>query len=130
MPTLHVFKSTLPSINYIFKDGRQAVFTHGMYTTDNQKFIDELNEEIAAGHPHIVVDPDKRTMDSSELDPIANLRERLRAEILAEMEKASDPSNDMGKSEPAKLGAANSMDVASAAMGGAATVRIIKAPAA
>jgi hypothetical protein len=119
MSTLHQFKSTYPHINYIFKNGKQAIFVNGVYRTDVQWEIDELMHEISLGHPHIAVDAEAPTIDSEMIDPMNALRAKIIAEFLAKEAKATDPNNDMGNTDPnAKLMPGNSRDISEAASGG------------
>lgn len=96
MSTLRVFKATLPSVNYIFKNGKPAIFVNGMYTTDVPFEIEELDAEIATRHPHIFIDESMREIDSAKVDPIAALREKIIAEYKAKMEAATAHDNDLG----------------------------------
>jgi len=113
-----VFKATLPSVNYIFRNGKPAIFINSRFATAIQTEIDELEAEIAAGHPHLFIDEAEKTIDAKLIQPMEALREKLRAEIMAEMAKAVDPTNDMGTSEQGPLKPANSQDIATAAEGG------------
>lgn len=130
MSTLRVFKATLPSVNYIFKNGKPAIFVQGVYTTDVVSEIEELDAEIAARHPHIFIDAAMREIDSSAVDPIAALREKIIAEYKATMASATSLDNDMGKSNQGPLKPASSVDVAAATAGGSGegfAARILKA---
>lgn len=116
MATLHVFKSTLPYVNYVFTDGKVAHFMGGTYLTSSQKEIDELNKEIADGHPVISVDSAQITVESDMLDPVKALKTKLREEILAELAietaKAQDPNRDLGTSDQARVKPSSTRDVA------------------
>lgn len=118
MSTLRVFKSTIPSINYIFKNGKPAIFQVGVFRTDIEWEIKELEAEIAAGHPHIYIDEKEREIDSEMVDPMNALRAKIIAEFLEQQKKATDPNNDMGTSDQSPVKPANSTDVAAAAAGG------------
>lgn len=105
MDTLHLFRSNLPSCKYIFRSGKVAEFVAGNYITKNQKEIDELNEEISYGHPHLFVEAGRTTVQADELDPLNALKKKLRQEILAEMDAASgNPHRDLGTSVQAADG--------------------------
>ena len=121
MSIAKVFKATLPSINYIFRNGKPAIFVHGKFATAIESEIAELNEEIAAGHPHIFVDPNEAEIDSNALSPIEALTAQIRAQLVAEMAAATDPANDMGTSVPQELKPSNTMDISVAAEGGSGT---------
>jgi hypothetical protein len=130
MSTLRVFKATLPSINYIFKNGKPAIFINGMYTTDVPFEIEELDAEIATRHPHIFIDEAMREIDSAKVDPIAALREKIIAEYKATMAAATDQDNDRGNSVQGQLKPASSVDIAAASAGGSGAglaARILKA---
>jgi hypothetical protein len=117
MSMLRVFKATLPSVNYIFRNGKPAIFVNGRYTTEFPAEIEELEYEISLGHPHIYIDSAEREVDSVQVDPIAALTGRIRAQLVAEMAAATDMGNDMGKTEQGPLKPASSSDVAPAAAG-------------
>lgn len=117
MTTLNVFKSTLPSVNYIFSNGKPAIFVNGVYRTDIQAEIEALKYEIAQKHPHIYVDPTEETIESDMVDPMNALRAKIIAEYKASMAQATDPSRDMGSSEHGKLMPGNSSDIAEATVG-------------
>ena len=130
MSTLRVFKATLPSVNYIFKNGKPAIFVNGMYTTDVPFEIEELDAEIATRHPHIFIDESMREIDSAKVDPIAALREKIIAEYKATMEAATAQDNDLGTSTQGALKPASSVDIAAASAGGSGAglaARILKA---
>lgn len=118
MSTLRVFKATLPSVNYIFKNGKPAIFINGMYTTDVPFEIEELDAEIATRHPHIFIDSAMREIDSAKVDPIAALREKIIAEYQATMAAATSLDNDLGNSTQGALKPASSVDIAAASAGG------------
>jgi hypothetical protein len=112
-----LYKATLPSVNYIFKNGKPAIFVRGKFATEVAAEIEELDFEIAAGHPHIYVDKDEPEADSGNQNLLAGLRAQLEAEIRAEMAAASSLKNDMGNSEATKLIPASTVDIAAAALG-------------
>lgn len=114
---LKVFKSTIPSVNYLFKNGKPAIFVAGRYTTKVAHEVTELEEEIASGHPHLYVDKAELQIDEKHLDPMAALRDKIIADYLA-TEAAKDPLQDMGTSKQGSILPANSNDVAAATAGG------------
>lgn len=126
--TLHVYKSTLPSCSYIFKNGKQAPFISQVFRTDVPTEIDELDGEVAAGHPHIYIDANEKTVESDMLDPMAVLKARFFAQFQAEQAAATNPSNDMGSSDQTQVVPANSQDIASAAVGGSGEARLVNLP--
>ena len=118
MTILRVFKSAIPSINYIFPSGKVAAFQFGVYRTDIKDEIEHLENEIRLGHPQIFIDEAEREIDSELVDPIHALRAKIIAEYVAQQEAASNPDNDMGKSDQSAVKPANSRDIAAAAAGG------------
>ena len=118
MSIAKIYKATLPSVNYIFKNGKPAIFVQGKYATSVSAEIDELDGEIALGHPHIFVDPNEAEIDSEALSPIEALTAKIRADLMAEMAKAVDPTNDMGTSDQSAVKPASTSDIAVAAVGG------------
>lgn len=123
MAMLRVYKATFNSLNYLFKNGKPAIFVSGRFCTDVESEIKELDEEIAQKHPHIFIDSNEREVDSTALDPMANLRATIIAEYLAK-EAAKDPNQDMGNYAAGKLVPANSKDVAVATLGGATLLKV------
>lgn len=113
-----IFKASLPSVNYIFKNGKPAIFVAGKFATIVPAEIEELKAEIASGHPHIYIDEKEAEIDSSKIDPIQSLRAQIEAEIRAKMAEATALDNDRGTTEPEKLKPSSSTDVMEAASGG------------
>ncbi len=129
MSTLRVYKATLPSVNYIFRNGKPAIFISGKFCTDIPTEISELDEEVASGHPIIYIDSAEREIDSAKVDPIAGLREQIIAEYKASMAAATDLGNDMGASNQGALKPASTLDVIEATAGGSGAglaARILK----
>lgn len=125
MTTLTVFKSTFPNITFIFPTGKLAVFSHGVYRTDIPYEIEQLTEEINKNHPHIFIDENEKTIESELLDPMVALKEKLRAEIIAEQKAAQlaavSLSNDRGSSQQGALKPSSTVDVADMAGSGVIT---------
>ena len=121
MTTLRVFKSTIPSVNFIFANGKPAIFQQGVYRTDVEWEIAELEKEVLAKHPHIFIDEKEREIDSEMVDPMNALRAKIISDYLAAQEKATNPMNDMGTTTQEPLKPASSRDVAVAAAGGEGT---------
>jgi len=92
------FCSNLPSSKYVFRSGKVAHFVGGQYLTTVKSEIEELNDEIEAGHPHIYVDSAEVTVDSESLDPLAKLRKSIIDQYIKDQAKAVNPDNDMGNS--------------------------------
>lgn len=118
MTMLRVFKSNIPSINYIFPWGTVAAFQQGYYRTDIEREISHLEEEVKLKHPHILIDANEFEVDSTLVDPMNALRAKIIADYLNTQEKANNPDNDMGNSDQSPVRPSNSRDVAVAAAGG------------
>ena len=126
-----IFKAQIPSVNYIFKNGKPAIFVQGKFATDIAAEVEELKAEIAAGHPHIYIDEKEAEIDSNLINPIQALRAQIEAELRAEMAAATNPANDMGNTAEEKLKPASSQDIAQAAGGGSGAglaARLMAAP--
>ena len=117
---LNVFQSTFPSINYIFGNGKPAIFQGGYYRTAIQWEIDELDNEIRMGHPHISrpTDESARVVSSDMIDPMDILRAKIIAEYEAKKVVDASGDRDMGTYVAPALKPASSKDVAEAAAGG------------
>lgn len=117
MPVKNVYNSHIMSCKYIFKNGKEAIFIGGKYYTDNKNEIEELDAEIDFGHPHIFVGEDK-TVDTSKLDPLANLRDKIIKDYLESQAAAVDPKSDKGNTNPENLsGIGNSETMAALSEG-------------
>lgn len=120
MALLQVFQATLPSVNFILKNGKPIIFVNGVFRTDVDTEAAELDQEIKLGHPHIrrpLIEAE-RTIESEMVDPMNALRASIIKEFLAKQAAATDINNDMGKTEQTSVKPANSQDVASAMAGG------------
>jgi len=113
---LHVYKNRLPSCHYVFKDGSQATFVNGEYKTANEYEVQQLDAEVKRGHPHIFIDKTNAVVSSKlDADPMAALREKIRAEIIAEQAPKDFGSNQTGQNV---LKPAGTNQVAAAVAGG------------
>ena len=109
-----VFRSNVQSVKYVFKNGKVAAFMQGKYTTDIKYEIDELDEEIAAGHPNFSANKEEVV---ELIEPMEVLRSRFIAEYIANQKSATSGTNDAGNSEFVKLNVATS-DTVKAGMAG------------
>lgn len=115
---LHVYWGTLPSINYIFPNGKPAIFVNNRFTTNIPYEIEHLDNEIKMGHPHIYKKPGEETMDAKYLDPMEAVRERIIADAIAMGLVTANVDRDMGTSDQTqKLNVQTSTDVAAASAG-------------
>lgn len=124
--TLTVFKSRIPSVNYIMPNGKPLIFQAGQYLTDDIKEIEHLKAEIKAGHAHIFQEsaPEAQTIQSDMLDPMAALKAKFFAEFQAQQQSALDPKSDKGTTTQVPLKPASSKDIAPAASNGAVLVNL------
>lgn len=117
MAIKNVFTSTLPSCRFIFKGGKEAPFINGEYYTNDEIEIKELEAEIAASHPFISVNSEKKTIDTDKLDPLETIKQAAIAEYLAKQAASNSKDNNRGISVQTKLTVANSTTIADAAAG-------------
>jgi hypothetical protein len=90
-----IFRSSMPSFKFFFKNGVAAIFMSGRYTTDHKDLEDELFEEVGAigrsksKNPFIYIDESEPELDTEALTPLELIKlqakEEARAELLAEM---------------------------------------------
>lgn len=112
------YKNSMPSCNYLFKDGTVAVFLAGEYLTNNPLRQEELDKEVKNGHPHIRIDPNDCTVKPEDLNPETALRNKYFAEFQAEVE--AKKNRDMGTSQQSKnLNVSTSKDMAAITANGA-----------
>lgn len=117
MSVFALFKSRIASSNYLYKNGKAASFVNGRYMTDQPAEIDELMEEIKAGNPFIYIDENEKEVDSDVKDPLSALKDKLRAEMMAElgMTPKDIGPDTMGTTDDAaasKLGVTSSANIA------------------
>lgn len=90
-----VFKSYIPSINYVTQRGRTCIFQEGKYLTEVPEEIAELTDVCnSKSNPHIYIDPNEQEIDTT-------VQERIRAAAqkaaLEEMEKIAQEKSQVGK---------------------------------
>lgn len=116
-----LFLCTIQSCKYHFKNGKEANFISGEYATDAAEEIEQLDAEVAAMHPHIYIDPKRKEVDASTLDPLEVIKRKAVEEYIAAQAAATDTSRDMGNTSAADIlaerlqGIATSANVAGAA---------------
>lgn len=120
-PKKRLYFASMPFMNYIFPNGKVAVFRHHRYATDLPGEIANLDSEISMGHPYMQIKPDMMYLTEEMEDPMKALKAKIIAEYMAEQAKHIDPSNDMGNSTPGTFRPMSTTDVASVAAGGDAT---------
>lgn len=86
-------------MGYVFASGKTIHFIGGIYATESEVEIKELIECCKSGNPCFYIDAEQTTVDSEMLDPIAQLTAKIRAQVLAEIVAASDPTNDRGETK-------------------------------
>lgn len=116
---LHVYKNRLPSCHYVFKDGSQATFVNHEFKTANEYEIAQLDKEVKLNHPHIYIDKANAVISKKlDADPMAALREKIRAEILAEQQPKDMGSNIV--QDGTQLKPSSTADIAPASANGIA----------
>lgn len=96
-----VFKSTQPSIQYCFKNGKIAAFANFEYATELESEIAELQAEIGeegqgkSRHPHLYVDPDKAEIDTEAMDPLEVIRKKAVEEYIKTQARAMNASKNV-----------------------------------
>lgn len=97
MPELFkLFKSCIPSVQFIFKSGKIAHFRDGRYATRVPSEIEELTAECEAGHPTFFIDGEEKEAAREQLDPMDELRQKFFKEFQeAAAGKVVDPGNSV-----------------------------------
>lgn len=88
MTTTVLFLSAIQSMQFLTATAKPLTFRQGKFSTDNEEDIEALRAEIKKGNPYIREASEKETAAAAvptTADPIAALREKLRAELLTEM---------------------------------------------
>ena len=116
MAILTVFKSRAALMGYVFRSGKSVHFVAGKYATAHPDEIEELTKECTDPGSNYYIDSGETQVDSSELDPIASLRARIREEERALLIAATLTDRDFGTTAQGKLeGIANSKTISGAA---------------
>jgi len=103
-----VFRSNIASMRYVFKTGKVAAFLNFKYATDIAYEIDELDFEIAVGHPNITANKEEVV---ETIEPLEVLKKKHFEEFLKAQATAVSKDNDAGTSDQGKLNVANSRTV-------------------
>ena len=116
--THRVFKSVIPSCQFVFKNGKYAPFINGRYTTNVTQEIIELEQEIGSielsQHKHLFIDKGDFEVDPSAIpESLEAFAARIRAETIAEMTAKANTVQNMGTSEQPLLKPASTADIAS-----------------
>lgn len=94
MAIKRVYKNTMLSSQYIFKNGKAAHFTNGRYSTDDAQEIFELDAEIKLGVPHIYIDPADSQEDSGLQDFVRQAQIAATIKAVADYEKAQKEASE------------------------------------
>lgn len=116
-----LYWASMPFMNYVFTNGKMAVFKHHRFATDNPSEIEQLDNEVKNGHPHITVKQDMLYLTEEMEDPMKALKNKIIADYLAQQAAFTNPENDMGTSSQGPIRPMSTTDVASVAAGGDAT---------
>lgn len=124
-----IFKSNLPSFNYMFKNGMAAIFIGGRFDTEIDWQIKELAAEVGeigvhkSRHPYIFVDENESEIDTEAPTPMELIRiqarKEAREELLEEQARALNAADNVSTSESkdfaASLGNSNTIAQAGSA---------------
>lgn len=109
-----VFKSSIPSCTYVFKDGSILEFIGNKATTDSIAQYEELLEEVKvvgqnkSKHPFIYVDSDEQEIDSEALSPYEELKAKARKEVEEEVRRAMNNGTSTSNTEGFAASVSNS----------------------
>lgn len=113
-----LFKNSMGSCVYIFKNGKPANFLQGRYFTNNEAEIEELMDEVKQGHPHIYIDQEEFLVDTKFVDPLEAIRAQILAELAAQGRLVEAGTSDFGTSDQSgKLTIGTTTSVAAAMSG-------------
>lgn len=116
-----LYWSTMPFMNYVFKNGDIAHFRHHRFATLADSEITELDAELKQGNTYIYAKDDVPYLTEEMEDPMKALKSKIIAEFLAEQAKHVQPDNDMGHSDNGPIKPQSTSAVAPVAAGGDAT---------
>ena len=124
MSILTLFKNRYGSVSTIMKDGTRLAFVAGQYFTDVKKEYEFLKECAETKQCGVFIDKAQPEIDTENSSPVAMLKAKLRAEIMAEIAaggKNRIPQVSPGDSTQGTLAASvvSTQGTASAALKGA-----------
>ena len=117
----HQFKSSILSCKFILSNGKNANFVNGIYRTDLDSEVAELQEEIKHGHPYISY---LGQVSAADLDPISVIKKKAVEEYLAQQALTQDPKRDMGQTAENKSTLMASAATSQGVAGNAASVNL------
>jgi hypothetical protein len=117
----HQFKSSILSCKFILSNGKNANFVNGIYRTDLDSEVAELQEEIKQGHPYISY---LGQVSAADLDPISVIKKKAVEEYLAQQALTQDPKRDMGQTAENKSTLMASAATSQGVAGNAASVNL------
>ncbi len=94
----NVYYCNRQSMHMCLPNGRKLAFTNRQHITDVSEVIRFLDGEIERGNRAIFIDPEKLTMTSADMNPMAAIENALRKKILAEItaEQEAAKPREMG----------------------------------
>lgn len=96
MSKVRVFKSTIPNCNFVAPDGFFCHFLSGEFLTDNPKYIEVLETEVAAKHPHFYIDPNDKERSTERVDYLDEIRRKAVEDYKKSIAVAMDGDRDGG----------------------------------
>lgn len=103
-----VFKSHVPSVNYVTQKGRTCIFTEGRFLTDNLEEIEELTKMVSdKSNPYIYIDPDDSEVDTTVQDRIRAAQIEATTKVLEEINREKQASGT--QVNPASLSQASTL---------------------
>lgn len=115
MAMLKLYKSRIPNIAYIFKDGQVAPFKRrtnenaGHYLTKDEDRIKEL-DKVCVNHQHLYIDPNDFEIDEADADPAVAYRNKVREEIKAELLAGLGDPNQQRAAVDSEINAVNQQE--------------------
>jgi hypothetical protein len=96
-----VFKSLIPSVNYVTQRGRTCVFQEGRFLTDVPEEIAELTQTVIdKSNPHIYIDPNESEFDTTLQEKLIAAQKEAALRVLAEhnaQKAGADASNQQSQ---------------------------------
>lgn len=115
-----VFKSYIPSVNYVTQKGRTCVFVEGRFESDHPEEISELNDVCDKRlNPHIYIDPAEVEVDTTLQD---RLRIASQKAVLEEMGRIAQEKNQAQKDSQPQASPATPVDAGAGKSMSAATL--------
>jgi len=89
----HQFESTMLSCRHVFSNGKIAHFVNGVFRTNIEGEVAELQSEIKARNPYLSY---RGEVTADDFDPLAKIKKQAVADYIAQVAAQQAKTRDLG----------------------------------